>query len=105
MLGNVSEWCSSLSQPYPYDAADGRESMVGPGNRVLRGANFVDAAESADPTFRHSDRSSRKLRWNGVRLAFSPPSEAPAALASESKATTSPLEVAKTPDATNLIRQ
>jgi formylglycine-generating enzyme required for sulfatase activity len=73
MQGNVSEWCSSLYQPYPFDAADGREATVGSGTRVLRGANFVEAAESADPTLRHSDRPNRKLRWNGVRLAFSPP--------------------------------
>jgi formylglycine-generating enzyme required for sulfatase activity len=73
MLGNVSEWCSSLALPYPYDAADGRESPVGPGARVLRGANFVDTAESTDPALRHSDRPDRKFRWNGVRLVFSPP--------------------------------
>ncbi len=73
MEGNVSEWCSSLFQPYPYNAADGRESPDTPGTRVLRGATFMDSAESADPTLRHSDRPNRKLRWNGVRLAFSPP--------------------------------
>jgi hypothetical protein len=33
----------------------------------------MDSVESADPTLRHSDRPNRKLRWNGVRLAFSPP--------------------------------
>jgi formylglycine-generating enzyme required for sulfatase activity len=76
MLGNVSEWCSSLSLPYPYDAADGRESTVAPGARVLRGANFVDTAESTDPALRHSDRPDRKFRWNGVRLVFSPPEPA-----------------------------
>jgi formylglycine-generating enzyme required for sulfatase activity len=73
MLGNVSEWCSSLAQPYPVGESDGRESVSAPGTRILRGGNFTDGVESADPTMRHSDRPSRKLRWNGVRLAFSPP--------------------------------
>ncbi len=72
MLGNVSEWCSSLAQPYPYNETDGRESASAPGARIVRGANFADTAEFADPTARHSDRPTRKLRWNGVRLAFSP---------------------------------
>ena len=76
MLGNVSEWCSSLSQPYPYDAADGRESADAQGVRILRGANFVDAVETTDPALRHSDRPDRKFRWNGVRLVFSPPEPA-----------------------------
>ena len=73
MLGNVSEWCSSLAQPYPFNESDGRESASVPGARILRGGNFTDGVESADPTLRHSDRPSRRLRWNGVRLAFSPP--------------------------------
>jgi formylglycine-generating enzyme required for sulfatase activity len=72
MLGNVSEWCSSLAQPYPVGATDDRESVTALGARVIRGGNFTDAAESADPTLRHSDRPTRRLRWNGVRLAFTP---------------------------------
>jgi len=76
MLGNVSEWCSSLALPYPYNESDGREAADAPGLRVVRGANFADTADLADPTARHSDRPSRKIRWNGVRLAFSPPEPA-----------------------------
>jgi formylglycine-generating enzyme required for sulfatase activity len=90
MLGNVSEWCSSLYEPYPFDAADGRESAGAPGLRVLRGDSYLDSAESADFTLRHSDRPGRKLRWNGVRLAFSPPAVEPAGRGSESRATTKP---------------
>jgi formylglycine-generating enzyme required for sulfatase activity len=73
MLGNVSEWCSSLFQPYPYAADDGREAAAGPGMRVLRGANFSDAADAADAALRHPERPDRRFRWNGVRLAFTPP--------------------------------
>ena len=80
MLGNVSEWCSSLFQPYPYAADDGREAAAGQGERVVRGANFADAADAA---LRHSDRPDRRLRWNGVRLAFDPPAEGQSATPSQ----------------------
>jgi formylglycine-generating enzyme required for sulfatase activity len=72
MLGNVSEWCSSLALPYPYDAADGRESPVGPGARVLRGANFVDTAESTDPALRHSDRPDRPGEFRRGGMVYRP---------------------------------
>ena len=90
MLGNVSEWCSSLYEPYPYDVANGRESTVAPGLRVLRGDTYMDSAESADFTLRHSERPNRRLRWNGVRLAFSPPGVEQTGQATESKATIRP---------------
>jgi formylglycine-generating enzyme required for sulfatase activity len=72
MLGNVWEWCSSLGSPYPFDAADGRES-AGPGVRILRGGGFGDPADLLDPTLRHTERPNRRLRWNGLRLARSVP--------------------------------
>jgi formylglycine-generating enzyme required for sulfatase activity len=74
MLGNVAEWCSSLLRPYPYDAADGRESAAADaGLRVIRGGAFADSAPSLDPALRHSERPTRRLPWNGMRLARSVP--------------------------------
>jgi formylglycine-generating enzyme required for sulfatase activity len=73
MQGNVSEWCSSLFRPYLYDARDGREALDASGLRVLRGGSFADAAEGLDPALRHSERSQRRYRWNGLRLARTVP--------------------------------
>jgi formylglycine-generating enzyme required for sulfatase activity len=70
ILGNVWEWTASTDAPYPYDASDGRNGP-GEGMRILRGGGFSDTAELLDPAMRHSDRASRKLRWNGLRLARS----------------------------------
>jgi formylglycine-generating enzyme required for sulfatase activity len=75
MQGNVWEWCSSLYSPYPYDASDGRESPDVPGLRVLRGGGFADTADLLDPANRHGERTGRRLRWNGMRVARSVPEE------------------------------
>ena len=69
MLGNVWEWCSSLDRPYPFDAADGRESATAPGPRILRGGGFADPQDILDPAFRHTERPDRRLQYNGLRLA------------------------------------
>jgi formylglycine-generating enzyme required for sulfatase activity len=69
MLGNVWEWCSSLERPYPFGAADGRESATAPGLRILRGGGFADPQDLLDPAFRHAERPDRRLHYNGLRLA------------------------------------
>jgi len=69
MLGNIGEWCSSLSRPYLYRADDGRESPTAAGLRIVRGGDYVGSLRSIDPASRHSERPHRRLRFNGLRLA------------------------------------
>ena len=69
MSGNVWEWCSSRLAPYPYRPGDGRESMTGGGLRILRGGGFLDTSDLLHPALRHSERPSRRLPYNGLRLA------------------------------------
>jgi iron(II)-dependent oxidoreductase len=47
MAGSLLEWTSTLDRPYPYRADDGREDPALPGERVVRGGNYVfdDAPE------------------------------------------------------------
>jgi eukaryotic-like serine/threonine-protein kinase len=40
MAGNAWEWVSSLFEPYPYDAADGRENLDSSDPRVARGGSW-----------------------------------------------------------------
>jgi formylglycine-generating enzyme required for sulfatase activity len=61
MSGNVWEWVSSLYEPYPYEADDGRESLDSDGRRVLRGGSWYDSYTSI---FRAADRY-RYLPVNG----------------------------------------
>lgn len=74
LFGNVWEWCSSQSRPYPYDAADGRENLTGGHLRILRGGSFADSLQMLDPALRHAERPDRRYRWNGVRVARGIPS-------------------------------
>ena len=52
MIGNVSEWTSSRFEPYPYDAADGRENLEGEWLRVTRGGSWFSPDVRARATSR-----------------------------------------------------
>jgi formylglycine-generating enzyme required for sulfatase activity len=41
MAGSLSEWTSTLDRPYPYRPDDGREDPSLPGERVVRGGDYV----------------------------------------------------------------
>lgn len=41
MAGSLLEWTSTLARPYPYRADDGREDPNAPGERIVRGGNYV----------------------------------------------------------------
>jgi formylglycine-generating enzyme required for sulfatase activity len=74
VAGNVWEWTSSLMQPYPYNAADGRESPTSAGNRVLRGGSWNYNAWSARAAFRYYVLPVSASYVGGFRLARSVPS-------------------------------
>jgi iron(II)-dependent oxidoreductase len=41
MAGSLLEWTSTLDRPYPYRADDGREDPSAPGERIVRGGNYI----------------------------------------------------------------
>jgi len=68
MSGNVWEWVSSQSQPYPYSATDGREDLQADGYRVVRGGSWVNPQGGARAAFRFFNLPNDRLSLNGFRV-------------------------------------
>jgi formylglycine-generating enzyme required for sulfatase activity len=72
MAGNVWEWTSSLSKPYPYQAGDGREDSEAEGSRVLRGGAFSYSQDVARCACRYNGHPDSQWLYDGFRLVVSP---------------------------------
>jgi formylglycine-generating enzyme required for sulfatase activity len=71
MAGNVWEWTSSLHQPYPYSADDGREDPAKPGDRVFRGGSWAQS-NGARAAYRDGAAPDYHDAEVGFRCAASP---------------------------------
>jgi formylglycine-generating enzyme required for sulfatase activity len=70
MIGNASEWVSSIYMPYPYDPADGRENITdATGEHVIRGGSLTSYGIFLRATFRTA--TSGRTSTFGLRCALS----------------------------------
>jgi formylglycine-generating enzyme required for sulfatase activity len=72
MAGNVIEWTSTLYQPYPYNADDGREADTGDRQdvrRVLRGGSWLDNSFFVSVGFRGAVMPIGTSNVTGLRCA------------------------------------
>jgi len=69
LAGNAHEWTSSLYQPYPYSASDGREDLLTSGFRVLRGGSWFDQGSALLSALRIGDDPTDSILSFGVRCA------------------------------------
>ncbi len=75
MTGNVDDWTSSLYQPYPYNAADGRESPLADESpvRVVRGGSWFVGPLNTRAGFRYRFVLTGRGGYLGFRLWCSSP--------------------------------
>jgi formylglycine-generating enzyme required for sulfatase activity len=69
MAGNVWEWCSSLGEPLPYRADDGRENLDGSASRILRGGSFDSPRKAMHSTERRPVDPHAVVSLIGFRVA------------------------------------
>lgn len=71
MVGNLTEWTSSLFSRYPYVSSDGREDAEAKGWRVFRGGSYLDVAQNVRAAFRAFLLPDQwPSFYHGGRLAF-----------------------------------
>ena len=68
MTGNTWDWTSSLHQPYPYNAEDGREKQEEEGPRVVRGGSWFDDQIDARAAVRFRNRPAIRNLNLGLRV-------------------------------------
>jgi formylglycine-generating enzyme required for sulfatase activity len=73
MAGNVWEWTSSRSKPYPYDASDGRELNEVFSYSVLRGGSWSDPAVFARAAWRQISYNGSYYLNTGFRVVRATP--------------------------------
>jgi formylglycine-generating enzyme required for sulfatase activity len=73
LAGNVWEWTSSASKPYPYNAEDGRERANSTGSRVLRGGSWGYVPRLARAAFRFVYVPVNILGFVGLRVVLASP--------------------------------
>jgi formylglycine-generating enzyme required for sulfatase activity len=73
LAGDVWEWTSSLYEPYPYRADDGRARAEAIGGRVLRGGSWAHLPRHARAARRNAVRPAGLGADIGFRLAHSAP--------------------------------
>jgi eukaryotic-like serine/threonine-protein kinase len=71
MAGNVWEWVSSLYEPYPYDATDGRENLTSSDLRVLRGGTWIYDDILVRSAYRRQGNPSSPYSYIGFRCSRS----------------------------------
>jgi formylglycine-generating enzyme required for sulfatase activity len=77
MSGNVWEWTSSPSQPYPYDPSDDRANLEADALWVMRGGHYGDPARLVRTTTRGAADPGARRAFIGFRVVVSPGTRAP----------------------------
>ena len=73
LTGNSWDWTSSLYQPYPYIADDGREDPAGEARRVVRGGAWGNSQSGARAAYRNFGAPGIRNNSIGFRLARASP--------------------------------